>query len=169
MEIEASDPIVISQNAALINFAWAYNIDSDFFTFRERAVQLGVQVHSIHTQPGSVAERIARVFRCGFNVVPSSSNLRRIQLKARLGLFVGSRVPCKLWSSDLFESSLRVWGYRLADFGTLIWSSSAFCFGPPSKRTDTLMRAAARSGGTRWIGDQRWSCSKRSAGSTSSA
>src|SRR3954464_9270613 len=55
------------------------------------------------------------------------------------------------------------------DFGTLIWSSSAFYSGPPSKRTDTLMRAAAGGGGTRWIGDQRWSYSKRSAENTSSA
>src|SRR4051794_14937487 len=55
------------------------------------------------------------------------------------------------------------------DFGILIWSSSAFCFGPPSKRMGTLMQASARDGGTRWIGDRRWSCSKRSAESTSSA
>jgi hypothetical protein len=51
----------------------------------------------------------------------------------------------------------------------LKWPSSAVCFGPPSRRTGTLMRAIARRGGTRWIGEQRWRYSRRSAESTSSA
>src|SRR3954447_18852481 len=43
------------------------------------------------------------------------------------------------------------WNVLHVDFGILIWSSSAFCFGPPSKRMGTLMRASARDGGTRWM------------------
>jgi hypothetical protein len=53
------------------------------------------------------------------------------------------------------------------DFGILNWPSSAVCSGPPSKRPSTLSPGGSPSGGTRWIGDQRWKCSRRSAESTS--
>jgi hypothetical protein len=55
------------------------------------------------------------------------------------------------------------------DFGILFWSSSAVCFGPPAKRTGTLIRAKPEAEETRWTGEPRWSCSNRSVESMSSA
>jgi hypothetical protein len=70
------------------------------------------------------------------------------------------------------ETLQRTWQGKmanLADFGILIWPSSAFCFGPPCKRTGTLIRAKPEAEETRWTGEPKWSCSNRSVESTSSA
>jgi hypothetical protein len=57
----------------------------------------------------------------------------------------------------------------ISDFGILIRPGSAVCFGPPCKRTGTLIRAKPEAEETRWTGEPKWSYSNRSVESMSSA
>ena len=71
------------------------------------------------------------------------------------------------WAGSQLQDFTSVQGS--GDFGILKWPSSAVCFGPPQGTDGYSNSGEARSGGARWTGEAKWSCSNRSVENTSSA